>query len=60
MLGFRLALATLVPSNSRAGAVSTIEVIGILGNWLPGAQRYRSFHALMQGEYESFLRLRHG
>jgi hypothetical protein len=27
-------------------------------NWLPGAQRYRSFWDLMQAEYESFLQLR--
>ncbi|WP_416666372.1 SMI1/KNR4 family protein [Egbenema bharatensis] len=29
-----------------------------LGDWLPGADRYRSFQAMMQAEYESFLELR--
>lgn len=32
----------------------------LFANWMPGAHRYRSFHELMQGEYESFLRLRAG
>jgi SMI1 / KNR4 family (SUKH-1) len=27
------------------------------GNWLPGADRYRSFQELMQAEYENFLEL---
>ena len=27
-------------------------------NWLPGANRYRSFQELMQAEYQRFLRLR--
>ena len=30
----------------------------LFANWMPGAHRYRSFRELMQGEYESFLRLR--
>jgi hypothetical protein len=29
-----------------------------LGDWLPGADRYRSFQDMMQAEYESFLELR--
>lgn len=29
-----------------------------LGDWLPGADRYRSFQEMMQAEYESFLELR--
>lgn len=29
-----------------------------LGDWLPGADRYPSFQAMMQAEYESFLDLR--
>ncbi|HEY0735485.1 MAG TPA: SMI1/KNR4 family protein [Herpetosiphonaceae bacterium] len=29
----------------------------LLANWLPGAQRYRSFWEMMQAEHESFLRL---
>lgn len=28
------------------------------GDWLPGADRYRSFQDMMQAEYESFLELR--
>jgi hypothetical protein len=28
------------------------------GNWLPGADRYRSFQEMMQAEYENFLELR--
>ena len=28
------------------------------GNWLPGADRYRSFREMMQAEYENFLELR--
>ena len=32
----------------------------LFANWMPGAHRYRSFRELMQGEYESFLRLRAG
>ena len=28
------------------------------GNWLPGAERYRSFWDMMQAEYESFRKLR--
>lgn len=28
------------------------------GDWLPGADRYPSFHAMMQAEYENFLELR--
>jgi hypothetical protein len=28
------------------------------GNWLPGADRYRSFEELMQAEYQNFLELR--
>ncbi len=30
----------------------------LFANWMPGAHRYRSFRELMQGEHESFLRLR--
>jgi hypothetical protein len=30
------------------------------GNWLPGADRYRSFWDLMQAEYATFRRLRQG
>lgn len=30
------------------------------GNWLPGADRYRSFEELMQAEYQNFLELRGG
>jgi hypothetical protein len=30
----------------------------LFANWMPGAHRYRSFRELMEGEYESFLRLR--
>jgi len=30
----------------------------MFANWLPGAHRYRSFRELMQGEHESFCRLR--
>lgn len=29
-----------------------------LGDWLPGADRYRSFQEMMQAEYENFLELR--
>jgi len=29
-----------------------------LGDWLPGADRYPSFQAMMEAEYESFLELR--
>ena len=29
-------------------------------NWLPGANRYRSFREMMQGEYKRFLRLEKG
>ncbi|MBF1999898.1 MAG: SMI1/KNR4 family protein [Synechococcales cyanobacterium M58_A2018_015] len=29
-----------------------------LGDWLPGADRYRSFQDMMQAEYENFLELR--
>jgi uncharacterized protein YeaO (DUF488 family) len=28
------------------------------GNWLPGADRYRSFREMMQAEYKNFLELR--
>lgn len=28
------------------------------GNWLPGADRYRSFREMMKAEYENFLELR--
>ncbi len=30
----------------------------LFANWMPGAYRYRSFGELVQGEHESFLRLR--
>jgi hypothetical protein len=30
----------------------------LFANWMPGAHRYRSFRELMEGEHESFLRLR--
>jgi hypothetical protein len=30
----------------------------LFANWMPGAHRYRSFRELMEGEHESFCRLR--